>query len=454
MNLASALIKQILILQDFETWSAVRQQYLPIEYHTLFTIIEKHCEKFQELPTFEDLKFEIRDLNTQEKLCAVESTEDVEADPFMLLQYLKNEYAQKEILNELENYIDNSVAFDDAEESVGHLHQIVLDVEERVELEKPQESMQRIELFETQEELGKYLALGINHDFDLIHQFSPRDLILIGGYRGSGKSLTCGNVAVNMFDAGRSSVTYSIEMDKRSCLQRMCAMATGICATRLKQRNLNNLEWVKVASWWASRFLNSAEILENYKEHRDFDDFHRKLTSGCELLPTQRLDVVYDPALTISKIRADLDKKVKGNMDIGVIIVDYINKIKLSAMPSRRGSFDWTEQIEISTALKHMAQDYEIPILSPYQIDASGEARFAKGILDAADAAYTLKPYKGDTPCIVFECQKLRDGNDEIGFISTMDWSSLKMGPETAPDPTAEEDDSPKTGEAINDLEE
>jgi len=50
------------------------------------------------MPTIEDLKFEIRDSGTREKLYAIESVE-VDADPYMLLEYLKNEYAQKEILD-------------------------------------------------------------------------------------------------------------------------------------------------------------------------------------------------------------------------------------------------------------------------------------------------------------------------------------------------------------------
>ena len=99
----------------------------------------------------------------------------------MLLQYLKNEYTQKEILDSLETYIDNSVAFEDAEESVAHLHQIVLDVEKKVDLQEPQESMQRIALFENDDEIGKYLALGLNADYDREIQFSPKDLVLIGG---------------------------------------------------------------------------------------------------------------------------------------------------------------------------------------------------------------------------------------------------------------------------------
>ena len=43
------------------------------------------------MPTIEDLKFEIRDSGTREKLFAIEAVE-VDADPDMLLQYLKNEF--------------------------------------------------------------------------------------------------------------------------------------------------------------------------------------------------------------------------------------------------------------------------------------------------------------------------------------------------------------------------
>jgi len=165
LNIASALIKQIIVLQDGDTWSYLRKHYLPNEYHTIFSIIDGHSQKYHTVPTFEDLKFEIRDSATQEKILAIEALE-VEADASMLLQYLKNEYTQKEILYSLEKYIDHSISFEDAEESVSHLHQIVLDIEDKVELEQPQESMQRISLFPDEDELEKYLPLGLNTAFD------------------------------------------------------------------------------------------------------------------------------------------------------------------------------------------------------------------------------------------------------------------------------------------------
>ena len=275
--------------------------------------------------------------------------------------------------------------------------------------------------------------------------------MLVGGRRGSGKSLTSCNLAVNVYDSGRTAIYFTIEMDSRAILQRCCSIATEIPFSRLRAKNLNVTEWEKVASWWAGRYQDSQERLSEYRDHRNFEQFHDKLKSTCELHPTQQLDVVYDPSLTISKIRAELDKKIKSKMDVGVVIVDYINQVKRSSMPSRGGQYDWTEQIEVSKALKSMAQEFETPIFSPYQTDASGEARFAKGILDAADAAYAMEPWSQEDGCMTFTCVKMRAAAMR-SFTSTMDWETLKIGPESALTPTEKEDNDQKTGEDIDDL--
>ena len=53
--------------------------------------------------------------------------------------------------------------------------------------------------------------------------------------------------------------------------------------------------------------------------------------------------------------------------DVKVVIVDYLNQVKRSNVPGRNGQYDWTEQIEVSKALKQYAQDYNVLIFSPYQ---------------------------------------------------------------------------------------
>ena len=80
----------------------------------------------------------------------------------------------------------------------------------------------------------------------------------------------------------------------------------------------------------------------------------------------------------------------------------------------------------VSTALKTIAGELQIPVFSPYQIDASGEARFAKGILDSADAAFILE---AGPDSVQFTCTKMR-GDAKINFTSKTNWNTLTIGPE------------------------
>ena len=433
MNIASALLKQIIVQKDLDTWSR-----------------HKHIETYQDLPKFEDLQYEVRDRQLQEKIFAIESVE-VEVDAWLLLDYLKNEYAQVEILDELDAYIDKTVAMATAEENIEQLQEIVLRVSDKVDVKAPEESMQSISLFEDDKELSRYLPLGLNSEYDSQILFSPKDLVLVGGRRGSGKSLTCCNLASNVYDSGRSAIYFTIEMDSRSILQRICSISTKIPFSRLRNKMLSSEEWNMVGGWWAGRFDGGHELLPEFKKTHDFDDFHKKLTK-LDLHKERQLDVIYDPSLTLAKIQSELDKKVN-QLDVGVVIVDYLNQVKRHNVPSRGGQYDWTEQIEVSKKMKLYAQEYETLVFAPYQTDASGEARFAKGILDAADAAYSLETWDQQDNCMTFNCVKMRSNRME-SFTSTVDWETLKIGPQSALNPKQKEAlaNNMATGENVDDI--
>ena len=449
MNLPSALLKQIITQEDFDTWGNLRENYLPAEYQALHKVMHTHVKNFVHLPTFEDLKLSIRDRKLREKTFAIEAV-DIDVDAWMLLEYLKNEYAQVEILDELDKFVEKTIAISSAEENVEVLQQIVLDIGDRVDLKAPEENMQTISLFDSEKNLKKYLPLGLNDEYDQKLKFSPRDLVLVGGRRGAGKSLTCVNIANNVYNQGRSSIYFTIEMDSRSILQRMCALGARVPIGRLATRNLTSTEWNRVAEWWANRFVDGVDLLPDFYESRDFDTLHTEL-SKKKLTPDRQLDVIYDPVLSLSRIRKELESKIN-QTDVGVIIVDYLNQVKRSNAPSKGGQYDWTEQIEVSKTLKSMAQEYEVPVFSPYQTDNTGEARFAKGILDAADAAYTIETWSPEDECITFNCTKMRSAKME-GFTSVMDWETLKIGPQSTMNPKDRETlkDSMATGEEIND---
>jgi len=337
-------------------------------------------------------------------------------------------------MNELEDYLENSIAMESAKENIEGLQNIILKVEDKVDLKGTAESMQRMELFYSQEHMDNVVPLGLNNDYDEMEKFGPEDYVLIGGKRGQGKSLVCANVASSIYQSGSSVMYFTIEMSARETMQRICAISTGVNAKAIENNTIGRGEQAQVAQWWSSRFEEGEKIYEKWLKEsptafggmRDFDLLHQELIHN-PLRPNQ-VDIIYESGLTLANIRKELDKKVP-TLAPKVVIVDYVNQVKRGFTNNRMGQYDWGEQIEISKALKSFAQDYGVLVVSPYQIDATGEARFAKGILDSPDAAFTLESGKGDHPFMKFKCTKMRSGADDTEFTSEMDWSSLKIGP-------------------------
>ena len=140
MNIASALLKQIIDTKDFDTWSKLKEYYLPSEYRGIFSALNKHVDQYQDIPTLEEFETGLRDRSLQEKVIAMKSV-DVQVPADLLLDYLKNEFTQSEILDELDKYVDSTVAIATAEENLEGLQEIVLKVSDRVDVQPPEESM-------------------------------------------------------------------------------------------------------------------------------------------------------------------------------------------------------------------------------------------------------------------------------------------------------------------------
>lgn len=432
MNLASALLHQIISLHSLEAWGKLRPNYLPGEFTPVYRAIDKHYRQFLNLPSFDELKLGIRDSRTLEKVYAIEAV-SVDADPVTLLEYLKNEYTQQEVLFKLDKYIESTILIDNAEETLEHLQDIVVDVRNTIDIEDGQEPMQSIDPLYSEEEVAKRVPLGFNQHFDATTDFGRTDLIMVGGVRGSGKSITCANIVGTQFEIGKTAQYFSIEMEKKPTMQRIISASTGLRMEDIEKRKLDASGYLTLAKFQASRFVDGEGIYEDYLKHLDYDKFHKELTR-LTLKPTNQFDIVYDPALTTAKIRAEVErlKNIAGD-DFSVVAVDYLNQIV--RRDARDGQYDWKEQIEVSKELKRIAQDYEVLMFVPYQIDASGEARFSKGILDKADGSFVLNGWTKKDKCLTFKATKMRGSNDEAEFTSEMDWDTLKIGPQTALSP-------------------
>ena len=443
MKLARALLKSLIEQKDYESWSLIRRDYFPSEYHKIYDEISHFVKNHREVPSLDQLRLAVRDPASLDRLEAtIQNLDDTDVPCEQLVEFLRDSYVQTRILSKLQDFVHNSVAFETAEESLESLHSIVIDVEKAAPLTKRDEDMRYIELFEPESISERRIKLGLNTEYDNNIQFAPTDYILIGGRRGAGKSLTCSNIAHQVVAAGKSALYFTIEMDSRSILQRAASIATGVPHTLIRKNELEHRQLLLLAEWWCQRFVGGESVYEQYKvgNIQRFAEMHEVLSNEHELEPG--LDIVYDPGLTVTTIEAEVKKR----NNLGVVIVDYINQIR----PVGGGKqYDWDTQIEVSKFLKSLAQDLEVPVISPYQIDKTGEARFSKGILDSADAAFVLEAYTSEDKCMTFKCEKMRN-EEEIDFTSEVDWPCLRIGPNSALTP--EERDA-KTEVEIDDSE-
>lgn len=111
-------------------------------------------------------------------------------------------------------------------------------IEEKTHTSEKVFNMANIMLFRHPNDLEKErVYLGLNNTFDaVLGGVARQELILIGGKRGSGKSITSSNIFINQYENGNSSIYFSIEMTAYEVMERNLSILTGVSLQRLKTK--------------------------------------------------------------------------------------------------------------------------------------------------------------------------------------------------------------------------
>jgi replicative DNA helicase len=444
MDIGAVVLHKLLEEQSLDGWSRLRSEFFDASFKSVYNIINKYYNNKNEIPSFSDLQVKIRNSKLEKDIVSLQLLEVPDIDLDLAIDALIDQFAQNSTLDMLEDYIKD-ITMMDVEEIKSGISNIALKLDEKTYTDEMVATMDNISLFPEDDDTEyKCFPIGINNTFDSKYGGIYREeLIMLGGKRGSGKSLVCANIVANQYTNGKTSIFFTIEMTALETFQRISSIISGVPYSQIRKNTLEKEEIFALAKMRADMFEGVEEIYDDFLEHRDPVKLERRLMRDGKLKKDNQLIIIDDRALSLTSIDLHLQKaKAQFGDSLTLVVVDYVNQIETGI---GKDIYDWQSQIFASKKLKEYARKYDIAIVSPYQIDDGGQTRFAKGLLDSPDAAFLIEAHSKEDEAITFTSTKVRSG-PEIEFTSKMNWDNLRLGPQDALKPEDKQEIKSKIG--------
>ena len=185
------------------------------------------------------------------------------------------------------------------------------------------------------------LSTGLSAVDAKISGLNKSDLILLAARPGMGKTSMALNVALGVAkNTAKSVAIFSLEMSKEQLVARLLSSEALVESNRLKNGNLRETDWSKIAD--ASTVLNQVDI---------------------------RIDD--NPLLSV----ADMNAKCRRLDNLGLVVIDYLQLMTSAGGRGHSGENRQQVVSDISRALKIMAKELQVPVLCLSQLSRANEKR-------------------------------------------------------------------------------
>jgi len=436
IDLQKLTLRRLLDTQSNDLYSKLLNQYFTGINSVLYDKIKSFYKANTRLPSTDEILTLRKDAGLQEyienQICAEDNCNDQIADEFLVAQ-LQDYYIRDETIHFMDKFIDQMDNMEKVE-VVDKFQNHLLHLNQAIPHDDELYDVAELEFFPSEDDFKIYPS-GLSNEFDSVNGgFATQELVMLGGRRGSGKSIISLNLALNRFLQGNTVAFFTIEMRYKEVYDRVLSIISGVPFLDIFRNQLTDAQKIQMAK---SKFENfykpSDKITEMINElgyTKDFKNFEKRVKIERPELKDNRLFMIDDESLTLNRIDHYCNMFSSKYPNYNMAVVDYVNIIKHDDQK------DWKTQITIADNLKSLSRKYDLTMISPYQIDASGEARFAKGILDAADRSFNFFPPPEDADReleskISIHTTKMRNGK-HMSFDVLMDWSCVKINPNSS----------------------
>jgi replicative DNA helicase len=186
------------------------------------------------------------------------------------------------------------------------------------------------------------LTTGFEKLDDMTSGLQKSDLIIVAARPSMGKTTFAMNLVENaLLSSDLPMLVFSMEMPANQLMMRMLSSVGRIDQTRVRTGKLEEEDWPK-------------------------------LSAAVTKLKDRPLFIDDTPALTPTEVRSRARKIVREHGGIGMIMLDYLQLMKVAGT----GSEGRTAEIsEISRSLKGIAKEFECPVVALSQLNRALEQR-------------------------------------------------------------------------------
>lgn len=438
-NVQAIVLKMLLLSEPrmaVGTLAKLHKDFFNDSFTSIYAAIQNYYKKHNAMPSLDMLLLESnRNAKLAQALTVLANTVIPDVGIDQALEVLEAEYTQDLFLQLVDTDILRDISMLDKGELIDRVAALALKLEEKVTHSGNIYNANQLSLFlEKENHALQLVPLGLSNEFDIYSGGLGRgETLLIGGYRGTGKSVICSNAQVNKYYDKKIAPYFSLEMKAEEVFKRNLAMMAGVSALDIRNQRLQERDIHKLARTRAKMFNGGIDLYESYiaantvSEMSDFYEFEQKLMEDFEL-HTQMI-IIHDPELTTAKFDAQLGRIVAeyGSDNVDLAILDYINQVKLEGS-SQIDMYSWTDQMVVSKSFKNSCVKHNVAGMTPYQMDKDGRARMSTGILDSCDMAINLNAAKNDKEegGILFDCVKVRSMS-AMKFMPSINWKTLRI---------------------------
>lgn len=319
--------------------SELEKQRKPVDITTVTSLLEdkQQLEKvggveylvslLEELPTFANTNHYIKIVEEKALLRRIISVSETSIE-----KTLQPEVDVAGLINEVERsvlQVTRQRKNDDFEKSFDIINRIT----------------ERIQFLSTQTSSITGITSGYKAIDKLTNGFQKGDLIIVAARPSMGKTAFALNVAQKAAEISQKPVAiFSLEMPSEQLVQRMISDVGQIPGDKIRSGKFLEQDWVKFNSA-AQRLIDTPIYIDD------------------------------TPAIRVTEIASKCRKLQSDHGSIGMVLIDYLQLITLSAKSSDNRQ---QEVSEISRFLKAMARELECPVIALSQLSRGVEQRADK----------------------------------------------------------------------------